>query len=118
MAMKLRYQENPFCWALGFLKTFCIISQFIKFHQLYSEKNQIYVFFSKTFWLGGKAKTGLHAYIQGKTGNEGSRLEIMEGAKYLVSKNLGLNPRLNQLCCCCSVAKSCPTVCDPMYSAR
>ena len=35
-----------------------------------------------------------------------------------MSKNLGLNPRSNQLRCCCSVAKSCPTVCDPMYSAR
>ena len=72
MAMKLRYQENPFCWALRFLRTFCIISQFIKCHQVYAAKNQIYVFFSKTFWLGGEVKAGLHAYIQVKTGNEGS----------------------------------------------
>ena len=82
MAIKLRYQENPFCWALSFLRTFCIISQItIKFHQVSAVKNQIYVFFLKTFWLGGEAKTGLHTYIQVKTGNEGSRLEIMEGAK-------------------------------------
>ena len=30
-----------------------------------------------------------------------------------MSKNLGLNPRSNQLCCCCSAAKSCPTFVTP-----